>query len=130
MPMCLCLFGLSKRCWLYSYCIRHPTLRRQRFKDSRIRSIRNGYRRMCRSQSIIASPFAKYYVPNVTAANTYTVSFKFLQFGPLQRIFFNQLGATCRGRNAARSPERGGRRDVCPRWSDVLLAFKSVRCAY
>ena len=34
---------------------------------------------MCRSQSIIASPFATYYVPNVTAANTYTVSFKFLQ---------------------------------------------------
>jgi hypothetical protein len=46
---------------------------------------------MCRSQSIIASPFAKYYVPNVTAANKYTVSFKFLQFGPLQRIFFNQI---------------------------------------
>jgi hypothetical protein len=46
---------------------------------------------MCGSQSIIASPFAKYYVFNVTAANTYTVSFKFLQYGPLQRIFFNQI---------------------------------------
>jgi hypothetical protein len=77
--MCLFLFGLSKRCWLYTYCIRYPTLRRQRFKDSRIRSIRNGYRRMCESQSIIASPFAKCYMSNVTAANTYTVSFKFLQ---------------------------------------------------
>jgi hypothetical protein len=79
MYMCLFLFGLSKRCWLYTYCIRYPTLRRQRFKDSRIRSIRNGYRRMCESQSIIASPFAKCYMSNVTAANTYTVSFKFLQ---------------------------------------------------
>jgi hypothetical protein len=67
------------------------TLRRQRFKDSRIRSIRNGYRPMCGSQSIIASPFAKYYVPNVTAVNTYMASFTFLQSGPLQRISLNQI---------------------------------------
>jgi len=67
------------------------TLRRQPFKDSRIRSIRNGYRPMCGSQSIIDSPFAKYYVPNVTAANTYMASFTFLQSGPLQRISLNQI---------------------------------------
>jgi hypothetical protein len=46
---------------------------------------------MCGSQSIIDSPFAKYQVPNVTAANTYMASFKFLQSGPLQRISLNQI---------------------------------------